>query len=430
MIYTSAPPSLKSTLISLDSRQIYDTPNTAFFAVRGIHHDGHQYIENLYKSGIKEFIVEKIAWTSILLEKAKKWEDADFYVVENSIQTLQKLAAQHRSKFDYNLVAITGSNGKTICKEWLATLLNGTYNLVKSPKSFNSQIGVPLSVWAMKPNHNLGIFEAGISQPGEMEKLEAILKPSHGILTHFGEAHGANFSQEEHKLQEKLMLFKNSKTLIYRSNNWNKIIHTYIKSINPEIELIEWSTEDPTKNIFVHFIRSAHETQIKLKKASQSEPFIDIKTELTDDASLENICHCLIMAHVLGMDNLAINLAIRRVKPISMRLEIKEGLRDIKIIDDSYNNDIDGLRLALPLLMKYETKKKILIISDFLEIGLPEENLYAEINTMILNQKIDLIIGIGSQISRNKNKINGIEVYQSTEDFLKSGKLNFDFNYV
>ena len=161
---------------------------------------------------------------------------------------------------------ITGSNGKTICKEWLAALLNSTYNLVKNPKSYNSQIGVPLSVWAIKPNHNLGIFEAGISQPGEMEKLESILKPSHGILTHFGEAHGANFSQEEHKLQEKLMLFKNSKTLIYRSNNWNKIIHTYIKSINPEIELIEWSTEDPTKNIFVHFIRSAHETQIKLKK--------------------------------------------------------------------------------------------------------------------------------------------------------------------
>ena len=428
MIYILAPQSLKSILISLDSRQIYDAPNTAFFAVRGIHHDGHQYIENLYKSGIKEFIVEKVAWTGILSEKAKKWDDADFYVVENSIQTLQNLAALHRSKFDYKLVAITGSNGKTICKEWLATLLNGTYNLIKSPKSFNSQIGVPLSVWAMKSNHNLGIFEAGISKPGEMEKLETILKPSHGILTHFGEAHGANFSQEEHKLQEKLKLFKTSKTLIYRSGKWDKIIHTYIKSINPEIELIEWSTEDPTKNIFVHYIRSAYETQIKLKKASQSEPFIDIKTVLTDDASLENICHCLIMAHVLGMDNLALNLAIRRVKPISMRLEIKEGLRDITIIDDSYNNDIDGLRLALPLLMKYETKKKILILSDFLEIGLPEENLYTEINTMILNQKIDLIIGIGNQILKNKDKIIGIEVYQSTEDFLKSGKLNSLYN--
>jgi alanine racemase len=428
MIYTLPPQSLKSLLISLDSRQIYDAPNTAFFAVRGIHHDGHQYIENLYKSGIKEFIVEKVAWTGILSEKAKKWNDADFHVVENSIQTLQNLAALHRSKFDYDLVAITGSNGKTICKEWLATLLNGTYNLVKSPKSFNSQIGVPLSVWAMKPNHNLGIFEAGISQPGEMANLETILKPSHGILTHFGEAHGANFRNEDLKLQEKLKLFKTSKTLIYRSGKWDKLIHTYIKSINPGIELIEWSTEDPTKNIFVHFNRSAHETQIKLKKASQSEPFIDIKTELTDDASLENICHCLIMAHVLAMDNLALNQAIRRVKPISMRLEIKEGLRDIKIIDDSYNNDIDGLRLALPLLMKYETKKKILILSDFLETGLPEENLYNEINTMILNQKIDLIIGIGSQISRNKDKITGIEVYQSTEEFLKSGKLNSFYN--
>ena len=266
MIYTLQPQSLRSILISLDSRQIYDAANTAFFAVRGIHHDGHQFIENLYKSGIKEFVVEKEAWIGILSDKAKKWNEADFYVVENSIQTLQNLAAKHRSTFLYSVVAITGSNGKTICKEWLATLLNGTYNLAKSPKSFNSQIGVPLSVWGMKPSHNLGIFEAGISQPGEMKNLEAILKPSHGILTHFGEAHGANFTHEEQKLQEKLLLFKNSKTLIYRSNKWDKIIHTYIKTINPTIELIEWSTEDPTKNIFVHFNRSSHETQIKIKK--------------------------------------------------------------------------------------------------------------------------------------------------------------------
>lgn len=424
MIYTLQPHSLKSTLISLDSRQIYDAANTAFFAVRGIHHDGHQYIENLYKSGVKEFVVEKLAWTGILSEKAKVWKDADFYIVENSIKTFQNLAAQHRKKFSYDLVAITGSNGKTICKEWLAALLNGTYDLVKSPKSYNSQIGVPLSVLAIKSHHNLGIFEAGISQPGEMEKLETILKPSHGILTHFGEAHGANFIHDEQKLKEKLLLFKNSKTLIYRSGPLNKIIQTYIKSINPNIELIEWSTEDPTKNIFVHFTKSAHETQIKFKKASQSEPFIDIKTELTDEASIENVCHCLLMAHVLGMDNLALNQAIRRVKPISMRLEIKEGLRGNKIIDDSYNNDIDGLRLALPLLMKYELKKKILILSDFLETGLPEENLYDQINTMILNQKIDLIIGIGNQILRNKDKIEGIEVYQTTEELLKSGRLN------
>jgi len=428
MIYTLPPQSLKSLLISLDSRQIYDAANTAFFAVRGIHHDGHQYIENLYKSGVKEFVVEKLAWIGILSEKAKKWDDADFYVVENSIDAFQNLAAQHRKKFSYDLVAITGSNGKTICKEWLAALLNSTYNLVKSPKSYNSQIGVPLSVWAIKPNHNLGIFEAGISQPGEMEKLESILKPSHGILTHFGEAHSANFIHEEQKLKEKLSLFKNSKILIYRSGPLNKIIQPYIKNINPEIELIEWSTEDPTKNIFIHFTKSAHETQIKFKKASQSEPFIDVKTELTDDASLENICHCLLMAHVLGMDNQALNQAIRRIKPISMRLEIKEGLRGNKIIDDSYNNDIDGLRLALPLLMNYELKKKILILSDFLETGLPEENLYAQINAMILNQKIDLIIGIGSQILRNKDKIDGIEVYQTTEDLLKSGRLNSLFD--
>jgi alanine racemase len=424
MIYTSQPQSLKSSLLNLDSRQIYDAANTAFFAVRGIHHDGHQYIENLYKIGVKEFIVEKIAWKGILSEKAKNWRDADFYIVENSIQTLQNLAAEHRKKFSCPVVAITGSNGKTICKEWLASLLQGTYNLVKSPKSYNSQIGVPLSVWLMKENHTLGIFEAGISQPNEMANLESILKPSHGILTHFGEAHGANFIHAEQKLKEKLSLFKNSKTLIYRSGPLDKIIKAFLKKINPNIELIEWSSEDPSKNIFVHFNKAKNETQIKFKKASQSEPFIDIKTELTDEASLENICHCLILAYTLGMDNSALNQSIRRIKPISMRLEIKEGLRENKIIDDSYNNDIDGLKLALPLLKRYELKKKILILSDFLETGLPEDNLYDQVNNLALSQNINLIIGIGPQIVRNKDKINGIEVYQTSDDLLKSGRLN------
>jgi alanine racemase len=424
MIYFLQPRTLTSYLISLDSRQIYNHANTAFFAFRGIHHDGHQYIESLYKKGVKEFIVEKIAWSGNLVQKAKKWDDADFYVVENSIQTLQNIAAQHRNQFQYNVIAITGSNGKTICKEWLASLFNGQYSVVKSPKSYNSQIGVPLSVWDMKTTHDLGIFEAGISEPGEMEKLEAVLKPSYGILTHFGEAHGSNFIHEDQKLKEKLILFKNSKTLIYRSNSFNKIIHSFLKNINPNIELIEWSTEDPTKNIFIHFVKSSHGTQIKIKKASQSEPYIDIRTELTDEASLENLCHCLIMAHTLGMNNASLNQVIKRIKPISMRLEIKEGLRNNKIIDDSYNNDIDGLKLALPLLTRYELKKKVLIISDFLETGLKEENLYAQINEMILNQKIDLIIGIGNQIIRNKDRISGMEVYQTTDDLLKSEKIN------
>lgn len=424
MIYFSKPNFIKSKLVSLDSRQIFDHSNTAFFAVRGIHHDGHEYIESLYKNGIKEFIVENVAWSDNLAQKAKKWDDADFYVVENSIETLQDLASQHRNQFSYNLVAITGSNGKTICKEWLATLLNSQYNIVKSPKSFNSQIGVPLSVWAMKSAHNLGIFEAGISKPAEMRNLENILKPSHGILTHFGEAHGANFIHDEQKLKEKLLLFKNSKILIYRSSSLNKIINPFIKSINPAIQIIEWSTEDPDTNVFVNYKKSAGETQIKIKKATQSEPFIDLKTELTDEASLENLCHCLIMAHVLGMDNLALSKMIKSIKTISMRLEIKEGIRGNKIIDDSYNNDIDGLRLVLPLLTKYAVMKKVLIISDFLETNQTEENLFTQINDLIINQNIDLVIGVGSQILRNKDRIKELEGFETTEELLQSTRFN------
>ncbi|RXK47672.1 bifunctional UDP-N-acetylmuramoyl-tripeptide:D-alanyl-D-alanine ligase/alanine racemase [Aquirufa rosea] len=425
MIHHSSPSQLRSSILSLDSRQIYLPQQTAFFAVRGVHHDGHQYIEPLYHLGVREFIVEKAAWSGILAEKAKKWNTADFWVVESSIESLQDIARIHRKSFSIPVIGITGSNGKTTCKEWLATLLQSKFSVIKSPKSFNSQIGVPLSVWGIKSQHQLAIFEAGISKVGEMKKIERVIQPTWGIFTHFGEAHGQNFESDQQKLQEKLQLFTQVEKLVYRRKNaQHDPIKEGMQAINPQAELISWSTEDLPQSLFVYWKIGAHETHIRIKKPAQSEAFLDVRTELTDEAYLENLCHCLIMAHVAGLSTEEIQERTKWVRPISMRLEIKEGLRNNQIIDDSYNNDLDGLQLALPLLKKYEHKKRVLIISDFIETGIPAVELYPKIASLVQSQKIDQLIGVGDQLTKYQQAFQSIEVFYHTEDLLNSGILN------
>lgn len=425
MIYPNEPVQLKSSFISLDSRQIYEPADTAFFAVCGLHHDGHQYVESLYQKGVREFIVEKAAWNSTLAKKAKSWNNTSIWVVNNSIETLQHIAHVHRMAFSLPVIGITGSNGKTICKEWLYTLTKSKFQVVRSPKSFNSQIGVPLSVWGIKTHHRLGIFEAGISQKDEMNRLEAIIRPEFGILTHIGEAHGKNFESETEKLIEKLNLFRHSKKLIYRATpNTTPIVIQTMQQNNPTCELVGWSTTDPNQPIFVYWKITGKSSQLKFQKRNQSEPFISVQCQLHDEASLENLSHCLIQAHLLGMSNEELTTTVMGIKPISMRLEIKEGVRNNQLIDDSYNNDIDGLKLALPLFKRYEEKKKVLIISDFIETGIDEDTLYQQIAQLIAHQRIEKIIGIGSQIERNKHYFQEIETYATAETLVDSGDLN------
>ena len=425
MIQHKAPAHLRAAYLSLDSRTIYEPAKTAFFAVHGLNHDGHQYLESLYAKGVREFIVEESAWHGALAEKAVSWEQTNIYVVENSIATLQEIAKRHREQFQYPLIAITGSNGKTICKEWLAILGNSSFTIAKSPKSYNSQIGVPLSLWAMQEKHTLGIFEAGISQKGEMDRIETMLKPDYGIFTHFGEAHGSNFSSDEEKLREKLNLFKNAKKLVYRIKDLqNDAIKTIMQEINPSCELIGWNTISPDKGLFTFWQTKGKSAHIKVIKAAQSEAFIDSHIDMSDEASLENATNCLVLASILGISRDVLGIKSRALKPISMRLEMKEGLRGNTLIDDSYNNDVDGLRLALPLLQKNKQKKSVLILSDFIETGIPEKDLYAEVASLVRHQKIDRVIGVGEHIIRNKVNFDSIDVYHTTEDLISSGVLN------
>lgn len=416
---------LLSRFISLDSRQINDPAQTAFFAIKGIHHDGHQFIEQLYKRGVREFVVEEDSWNTNLIKKAEKWQGVSIHVVENSIQALQQIAKNHRDRFHIPIVGITGSNGKTTIKEWLGQILAVNYSVIKNPKSFNSQIGVPLSVWNIKPEHNIGIFEAGISKPGEMAHLEEILHPEWGILSNIGEAHGQNFKSEKEKLQEKLLLFTNSKKLIFRDKNGLKNqVKDFFKDKNPEIELISWNTEDLQNGIYVHRKIEKNLCHLRFKKATQTEVFLELSIPFVDEASIENCCHCAILAHYLGLNQQQIQQQFRLIKSISMRLELKEGLRNNQLIDDSYNNDLDGFKLALPLLQNTHKKKKVIIFSDLLESGLKDEILYATIAQQLSNTTIDQIIGVGEKLYKFQNLFKSIKVFQTTQELISNGILN------
>ncbi|MEY2793783.1 MAG: hypothetical protein RJA76_1775 [Bacteroidota bacterium] len=425
MLHQSQPLFLRSKFISLDSRQINEPKETAFFAVRGVHHDGHQYIEQLYKRGVSEFIVEKDSWRGYLAQKAEKWVGVDIYIVDNCIESLQMIAKKHRKQFKIPIIGITGSNGKTTIKEWLGQILSSKYKVVKNPKSYNSQIGVPLSVWNIKKDHDLGIFEAGISKPNEMNNLERILTPEWGILTNLGEAHGQNFTSDFEKLREKLQLFVHSKKLIFRDKNGLKNqVKEILSILNPNIELIFWNSEDSENGIYVHRKMEKNACHLRFKKQAQTECFLEITIPFTDEASIENCCHAAILAYFLGLSQLQIQQQFKLIKSVSMRLELKEGLRNNQLIDDSYNNDLDGIRLALPLLMNSHKKNKVFILSDVLEASSSDSELYQEIGKEIKKYSINSLIGVGESLYKHQDFFNFEKVFRNTEDLLQSTILN------
>lgn len=244
--FLHTPIETSATYLLTDSRQLVFPQQTLFFAIKGVHHDGHQYLNDLYQKGVRQFVVEKKALTEALLEQLDSFEDAQIWEVENSIKALQELAKSHRAQFDIAVIGITGSNGKTIIKEWLSQLLSIDYRIAKSPKSYNSQIGVPLSVWQLNNSHTLGIFEAGISQSHEMKALQEIIRPTIGIFTNIGSAHDEGFRSRKQKVTEKLRLFTQSQQLIYRADyaDIDEEIRLILKPVNPTCELISWGTTE------------------------------------------------------------------------------------------------------------------------------------------------------------------------------------------
>ena len=411
-LFLKAPSDDRVTDLLTDSRKINQAAGSLFFAIKGERQDGSRFIEELFNLGVRNFIVTDYvqSFQSML---------ANFIVVDDSLASLQKLTASHRKRFSIPVIGVTGSNGKTIVKEWIYQLLRADKNIVRSPKSYNSQIGVPLSVWRMNEDHQLAIFEAGISLPGEMIKLEEIIHPTIGIFTNIGSAHDENFGTEEQKIKEKLELFTSTEVLIYCKDylSLQKEIESFAFA-SPKIKLFAWSRRSRADLQIGRITKNVDETEIQ---AVFENNFINIRIPFTDDASIENAILCWSLLLEMGYANEIIRERMLFLSPVAMRLEMKTGINNCSIINDSYNSDIGSLRIALDFLnQQKQHSKKTVILSDILQSGKDEKNLYNEVAGLLVAKGIDQMIGIGPAISRQQDLFSLTKkFFLSTEDFLR-----------
>ena len=389
--------------ISIDSRSLQNTSSTLYFALLGPNHDGHQYVAELLEQGVLNFVVSYVP--SNLQGKA------NFLVVENTLQALQTFAAAYRSDFDFPVIGITGSNGKTIIKEWLNFLLSPDYNIIRSPKSYNSQVGVPLSVLGINEKHNLGIFEAGISTVNEMANLQRIIKPTIGILSNIGSAHDEGFHDAGEKIKEKLKLFSSVEVLIM---NKNQTVEAFL---NPKIKTFTWSSDDGKADVFVIAKESPDKTEFKI---TYQKLCFTVTIPFSDQASIENALQCLMVMLYFRYDQDIIRQRMLLLYPVEMRLKVKNGSNNTTIIDDSYSSDFQSLKIALDFLeSQKQFKKKTLILSDIFQSGLVTEELYSKVSHLIVSNKINRVIAIGKTIAGFKSKFPNCLAFETTEKFLE-----------
>jgi Alr-MurF fusion protein len=396
----------------LDSRRLIFPATSLFFALRGPRRDGGEYLEELYRREVRNFVV---AGTPNI----ENMPEANVIKVADTLAALQQLAAFHRAQFSIPVIAITGSNGKTIVKEWLNELIEADYSIVRSPKSYNSQLGVPLSVWQMGPEHELGIFEAGISRRGEMEKLAAILKPTIGIFTNIGEAHGEGFSSLAEKAAEKLNLFGGADKLIFCADQRETAAAIWKwKGGREEANLdaphlVSWGREYGNA-IWMHpFEVLGGATKVGITFGGISGEII---FPFSEHASVENAMHCVAACLILGVPFEKLAPRVARLAPIAMRLELKSGINHCSIINDSYSADLSSLGIALDFLsQQQQNQKRSVILSDILESGRPEAELYGEVGRALQQKNVDRLIGIGERIGVNAAAISewfsGEQVY-------------------
>ncbi len=410
----------------LDSRKLIHPADTLFFALSGLKLDGHNYIDELYKKGVRNFVVSKA-----LDFTEEKYPDSNFILVKDTTAALQKLTAAHRAKFTLPVIAVTGSNGKTVVKEWLYQLLHEDYNIVRNPKSYNSQIGVPLSVWLINKEHNLGIFEAGISESGEMDKLEKVIKPDIGVLTNIGEAHSEGFLSSRHKTKEKLNLFVNADILIYCKDYFD--INQSIAEINAlskgsdetenKIKTFTWSMSSEADVQVISVMQKDNQSFISCKYQNKE---LDFQIPFSDRASVENALHCACVMLYLKRDFDTIKERMKHLSRIAMRLEMKDAINNCSLINDTYNSDIVSLKIAIDFLKQQnQHAKKTVILSDILQSGRGELDLYSEVANILSENKVSRLVGVGPAMMRmkktfEKNDALQVSCFESTEELLKS----------
>ncbi len=395
-----------------DSRKITGSAHALFFAVKTAKNDGHKYIRTAYEKGVINFVVMEHFESEM-----HNYPHANFIVAADTLQALQQLAAYHRRQYNIPVVGITGSNGKTTVKEWLYQLLCEDKKVVYSPNSFNSQIGVPLSVWKMKADDELGIFEAGISQPSEMERLKNIISPTIGVFTNIGTAHDEGFMGESQKVGEKLLLFQNAETLVYCADH-SAITEVLVRTeIAKKVRIFRWSTRKQDADMYV---QSVHKNdKHTLITAIYEQKQLQISIPFVDDASVENVIHCWAVMLLLGYDNAVIAERVTKLASIAMRLEMKQGINRCLIINDTYNSDINSLQIAIDLMNNQrQFSRRTVILSDILQSGSSEKDLYKDIANLLETRHVNKIVGIGDAICRQADSF-GMEkeFYRTTDDF-------------
>lgn len=405
-----------------DSRLLVEGSGTLFFAIRSATNDGHKYIDALIKNGVKGFVVDRY------FNIGERIKCAEFIVSDDVVKTMQQIAMEHRLRFDIDVIAITGSNGKTIVKEWMKTVLSYEHNIVSTPKSYNSQIGVPLSVWQIKEGDDIAIFEAGISQVGEMEALRDVIMPNYGIFTHIGDAHNDGFANLESKIIEKLKLFKDCKQLIV--GGIDGLVAKTIRKFGITVgKLFTYGdSKHDTLQILNSFTDENHHTSLSLHDNIVGETF-PILIPFSDKASVENALNVVSMMIVLGYDKAVIAERIGLLDKVEMRLEVKEGIGESIVINDSYSFDWDSLVIAVDYLNNnYKGVKKSVILSDIANKYRGEGNIYDDISKLIQRKEIQKVVLIGSEITNYFYDFDGkVFRFKSTDEFLNSNTIG-DFS--
>jgi alanine racemase len=406
-----------------DSRSLCFPEETLFFALSSKRSKGSSYIPDLYQRGVRNFIIsekdEEWDKTQALLEDGT-YKETNFLIVPDVLKALQTLAELHRKQFQIPVIGITGSNGKTIVKEWLHQLVSPDRIVCRSPRSYNSQIGVPLSVWQMNEDTQIGIFEAGISQPGEMRALQNIIRPTIGILTNIGGAHQENFFSLQEKCMEKLSLFKDCDIVIY--NGDDELITTCVQKSMFTAREIAWSRKDAERPLFISDIKKKEDCTVITYRYIGMENSFTIP--FIDNASIENSLNCLAACLYLMISPEEIAKRMARLEPVAMRLEVKEGKNGCMLINDSYNSDLASIDIALDFMArrsKTTDKKRTLILSDILETGQNPKTLYRRVSQLVQSRGVDKIIGVGPEITSCAEEFD-IEKYffNSSEEFLSS----------
>ena len=401
-----------------DSRSLCFPEETLFFALKSARNDGHNYISDLYRRGVRNFVV-----SAVPQNYATDYPEANFLRVINPLEALQRLAERHRDEVNIPIVGITGSNGKTMVKEWLYQVLSPDYVVTRSPRSYNSQIGVPQSVWLIDKNTEVGVFEAGISEPGEMLALRDIIQPTIAVLTNLGAAHQENFYSLEEKCREKLVLFHDAKTVVYDADD--ETVNGVVESFDDfKGEKLYWSRVDVKAPMYVKNVEKGENATVVtycFKGGSEQQytiPFID-------DASVVNSIITVAVALHIGVKGDVLAERMQQLEQVAMRLEVKQGQHGCTLINDSYNSDIKSLDIALDFMSRrpdHNGRKHTLILSDIMQSGVDAAQLYREVSDLAFKRGVQKFIGIGSELVANANEIQLSEKYffKNVDEFVKS----------